>query len=40
MSRIGTQVNDIGIDRRAMMLNGVSDIASHATRHRRIGAVG
>ena len=31
LSRIGTQVNDIGIDRQTMMLNGVSNIASHAT---------
>ena len=40
LTRIGTQVNDVGIDRQAMMLNGASDIASHAARHRRIGAVG
>ena len=27
LSRIGTQVNDIGKDRQTVMLNGVSDIA-------------
>ena len=39
LSRIGTQVNDVRIDRQTVMLNGASDIPCHATRHGGIGAV-
>ena len=39
LSRIGTQVDDVGIYRQAVLPNSMSDIARHAARHRRIGAV-
>ena len=40
MSRIGAQIYDVGIDRQAMIFNGASDIACHATRYRWIGTIG